>query len=57
MVSLDLPIKYSVKGLILCEICLRIKNRSKRFSSVHALQWHVSHNHKNDTIVYGVNLE
>ena len=55
MVSLDLPIKYSIQGLILCKICLRIKNRSKRFSSIHALQWHVSHHHKDDAVFYGVN--
>jgi len=45
----SLPIKDS--EIILCKYCIRIKNRSKRFSSLHALRWHVTHHHKDEVRV------
>ena len=42
------PIKYSTNGLILCVYCIKIKNRSKRFASFHALTWHITHEHQED---------
>jgi len=46
MNNINTPIKYSQNGLILCAYCIKIKNRSKRFSSFHALRWHVTHYHE-----------
>jgi len=42
----DLPINDS--KLILCAYCKKLKGRSKRFVSFHALTWHVTHHHKDD---------
>ncbi|MEX0862745.1 hypothetical protein [Nitrosopumilus sp.] len=44
----DIPINYSKNKLILCAYCIKIKGRSKRFNSIHALTWHVTHNHQDD---------
>lgn len=42
------PIKYSSNGLILCAYCIKIKNRSRRFESIFALTWHITHEHQED---------
>ncbi len=47
MVSTVIPIKFSKNGLILCQLCINFKGRSKRFSSTRALKWHVTHHHDN----------
>ena len=48
-----LPIKPSDGGLVLCEYCIRIKNRSKNFKSDYALQYHKTHDHKDDVNIWG----
>ncbi len=44
MVRILSPLKDSPE-LILCKFCIKIKNRSKKFQSLHALKWHLHHNH------------
>ena len=44
----DIPINYSQNGHPRCVYCIKIKGRSKRFRSIFALTWHITHNHQND---------
>ena len=44
----DLQINKSEVKRIFCPYCLAIKNRSKRFTTIKALSWHVTHLHKTD---------
>lgn len=44
----DVPINYSKDDSPLCVYCIKIKNKSKRFRSIFALTWHITHYHQND---------
>jgi len=44
----NLQIKESQEKRIFCPYCLAIKHRSKRFTTIKALSWHVTHHHKTD---------
>ena len=44
----DIPINYSKDNSPLCVYCIKTKKKSKRFSSIFALTWHITHNHQND---------
>jgi len=43
----ETQIKDSV-SLILCNICIEDKGRSRKFSSQHSLKWHRTHEHGDD---------
>ena len=40
-----IPIKDSTQNFLLCKQCLKIKNRSRKFHSLHALKWHLTNQH------------
>jgi len=45
MVSVEIPIKDSAAHFLLCIICKEEKGRSRKFHSLHALKWHLKHEH------------
>jgi hypothetical protein len=48
VVSSLLPIKDSDVPFVLCDICKENKSRSRKFHSMHALRWHIKHEHGNE---------
>jgi len=48
MITSNIEIKDSVSTLrLFCQYCIKEKNRSKKFSTYHALKWHLKNCHEN----------
>ena len=51
--SIHYQIKGNTKGVITCQYCFKIRNKSKNHKTRHALLCHISVEHKDDIKIWG----